>query len=52
VGLLGLFVIEEVLGGPGTDLLGILAALSPGGIIFALASLIVLIGVVTRFGRG
>jgi hypothetical protein len=52
VGLLGLFVIEEVLGGPGTDIIGILAALSPGGIIFALASLIVLIGVFTRFGRG
>jgi hypothetical protein len=52
VGLLGLFVVEEVLGGSGTDILGILAALSPGGIIFALASLIVLIGVFTRFGRG
>jgi hypothetical protein len=51
-GLLGLFVIEEVLGGPGTDILEVLAALSPGGIIFALASLIVLIGVSTRFGRG
>jgi hypothetical protein len=52
VGLLGLFVVEEVLGGTGTDIIGILAALSPGGIIFALASLIVLIGVFTRFGRG
>jgi hypothetical protein len=52
VGLLGLFVVEEVLGGPGTDILGILSALSPAGIIFALASLIVLIGVFTRIGRG
>jgi hypothetical protein len=51
-GLLALFVVEEVLNGPGTDVLGVLAALSPGGIIFALAALIVMIGTFTRFGRG
>jgi hypothetical protein len=52
VGLLALFFVDEVLNGPGTDVLAVLAALSPGGIIFALASLIVLIGTLTRFGRG
>jgi Double zinc ribbon len=52
VGLLALFVVVEVLGGPGTDILGVLAGLSPGGIIFALASLIVMIGAFTRLGRG
>jgi hypothetical protein len=51
IGLLVLFILVEVLGGPGTDLLGVLRELSPGGIIFALASLIVMIGVFTRFGR-
>jgi len=51
IGLLVLFVVVEVLGGVGTDLLGVLRDLSPGGIILALASLIVMIGVFTRFGR-
>jgi hypothetical protein len=51
IGLLALFVVVEVLGGTGTDLLGVLRGLSPGGIILALASLIVMIGVLTRFGR-
>ena len=51
VGLLVLFVVVEVFGGAGTDLLGVLRVLSPGGIIFALASLIVMIGIFTRFGR-
>ena len=52
VGLVAMFVVVEVLGGLGGDLLQMLAALSPGGIIFALASLIVVIGCLTRFGRG
>jgi hypothetical protein len=52
IGLLVLFVVVEVFGGSGDDVLRILAALSPAGIIFALASLIVMIGVLTRFGRG
>ena len=44
LGLLILFVVVEVLGGDGGDLLDMLAGLSPAGIIFALASLIVIIG--------
>ena len=52
IGLLALFVVVEVLSGPGTDILNVLAGLSPGGIIFALASLIVMIGAFTRLGRG
>ncbi|HEX5579288.1 MAG TPA: zinc ribbon domain-containing protein, partial [Candidatus Limnocylindria bacterium] len=52
IGLLALFVVVEVLGSDAGDLLGMLAALSPAGIIFALSSLIVIIGTLTRFGRG
>ena len=52
IGLLVLFVVVEVLGSDSGDLLGMLAALSPAGIIFALSSLIVIIGTLTRFGRG
>jgi hypothetical protein len=51
IGLLVLFVVVEILGGSGTDLLGVLRELSPGGIILALSSLIVMIGVFTRMGR-
>jgi Double zinc ribbon len=51
-GLLILFVVVEVLGSEAGDLLGMLAGLSPAGIIFALSSLIVIIGALTRFGRG
>jgi len=51
VGLAALFIVVEIAGGGGTDLPGVLRALSPAGIIFALASLIVLIGGITRFGR-
>jgi hypothetical protein len=52
LGLLILFVVVEVLGSDAGDLLGMLAGLSPAGIIFALSSLIVIIGTLTRFGRG
>ena len=52
LGLLVLFVVVEVLGSDAGDVLGMLAGLSPGGIIFALSSLIVIIGTLTRFGRG
>jgi Double zinc ribbon len=52
IGLLVLFIVVEVLGSDAGDLLGMLAALSPAGIIFALSSLIVIIGTLTRFGRG
>lgn len=51
VGLVVLFLVVEVFGGPGGDLLDMLRNLSPGGIIFMLASLIVLIGGLTRIGR-
>jgi hypothetical protein len=51
IGLLVLFVLVEIVGSGGTDLLGVMRLLSPAGIIFALASLIVLIGCITRFGR-
>jgi hypothetical protein len=51
VGLVIAFVIVEVGGTWGGDIVGLLRDLSPAGIIFFLASLIVLIGVLTRFGR-
>jgi hypothetical protein len=52
IGLAVLFVLVEVFGGPGGALIDILRALSPGGIIFLLAGLIVMIGALTRVGRG
>jgi hypothetical protein len=52
IGLALLFVVVEVFGGPGGGLIDILRALSPGGIIFLLAGLIVVIGALTRVGRG
>lgn len=51
VGLVVCFVIVEVAGGPSGDLVELLRAMTPGGIIFLLASLIVLIGDLTRFAR-
>jgi len=41
----------ELFGGPGGDLLSVLRSLSPGGIIFLLAGLIVAIGTLTRLWR-
>ncbi|MGH2456958.1 MAG: hypothetical protein ACRDHD_11965, partial [Candidatus Limnocylindria bacterium] len=52
IGLAVLFVVVELVGGPGGELLDVLRALTPGGIIFFLASLIVVIGSLTRIGRG
>jgi hypothetical protein len=52
VGLAILFVVVEVFGGPGGALIDILRNLTPGGIIFLLAGLIVVIGALTRVGRG
>ncbi|MBA3688861.1 MAG: zinc-ribbon domain-containing protein [Chloroflexi bacterium] len=49
--LVALFLVVELLGGPGGDLIGVLRALSPGGIIFLLAGLIVAIGTLTRLWR-
>lgn len=51
VGLAVLFVIVELLGNWDGDLVALLRLLTPAGIIFFLASLIALIGTLTRFGR-
>ena len=51
IGLAALFVVIEVLGNAGGPITELLRALTPGGIIFFLASLIVLIGTLTRFAR-
>jgi Double zinc ribbon len=51
VGLIVLFVMVEVAGSWHGDLVGMLRELSPAGIIFFLASLIALIGTLTRFAR-
>jgi hypothetical protein len=51
VGLIVLFVVVELAGNWSGDLVGMLRVLTPAGIIFMLASLIVLIGTLTRFGR-
>ena len=51
VGLIVLFLVVEVFGNWGGDIVGLLRELTPGGIILFLASLIVLIGTLTRFGR-
>ena len=51
VGLIVLFLVVEVLGNWGGDIVDLLRQLTPGGIILFLASLIVLIGTLTRFGR-
>jgi hypothetical protein len=51
VGLIVLFLVVEVFGNWSGDLVDLLRQLTPGGIILFLASLIVLIGTLTRFGR-
>ena len=51
VGLIVLFLIVEVIGGWSGGLVDVLRQLTPGGIILFLASLIVMIGTLTRFGR-
>jgi hypothetical protein len=51
LGLATLFLIVELLGEPGNDLVQVLRGLSPGGIIFLLAGLIVAIGSLTRLWR-
>ena len=52
LGLAILFLVVELLGGPGGDLVRVLRSLSPGGIIFMLSGLIVAIGALTRLWRG
>jgi len=51
VALIVLFLIVELAGNWDSDLVGMLRVLTPAGIIFFLASLIVVIGALTRFGR-
>jgi hypothetical protein len=51
LGLAILFVVVELVGGPGGDLVSVLRSLSPSGIIFLLAGLIVAIGSLTRLAR-
>ena len=51
VGLVVLFLVVEVFGNLGGDLVSMLRVLTPAGIIFFLAGLIVLIGTLTRFAR-
>jgi hypothetical protein len=51
LGLAVLFLVVELLSGPGGDVISILRGLSPGGIIFMLAGLIVAIGTLTRLWR-
>lgn len=51
LGLAVLFLIVELLGEPGGGLVQVLRGLSPGGIIFLLAGLIVSIGSMTRLWR-
>jgi hypothetical protein len=51
LGLAAMFLLVELLGGPGGDILQVLRSLSPGGIIFLLAGLIVAIGSLTRLWR-
>jgi hypothetical protein len=51
VGVVILFLVVEVGGAWGGDIVGLLRDLTPAGIIFFLAALIVNIGVLTRFGR-
>ena len=46
-----LFAVVEVGGNWSGDIVGMLRALSPAGIIFLLSALIVVIGTLTRFGR-
>lgn len=51
IGLIALFVVAELAASWSGDIVGLLRGLSPGGIIFLLASLIVLIGTLTRLAR-
>lgn len=52
IGVAVLFVLVEAGSGFGGDLLGMLRNLTAGGIILFLASLIAIIGILTRFARG
>lgn len=51
IGLALLFIVVEIGGAWGGDLVAMAKTLTPGGIIFLLASLIVILGTLTRFAR-
>jgi hypothetical protein len=51
VGLIALFIVLEIAGNWSGDIVSVLRLISPAGIIFLLAGLIVLIGCATRFAR-
>jgi hypothetical protein len=51
IGLAALFVLVELLGAQGGEITAFLRSLSPGGIIYLLAALIAVIGILTRFAR-
>ena len=51
VGLILLFVVAELAANWGGDIVALLRDLTPAGIIFFLAGLIIVIGTLTRFGR-
>ena len=51
VGLILLFVVVELAANWGGDIVAMLRDLTPAGIIFFLAGLIIVIGTLTRFGR-
>jgi len=51
VGLIAMFLMLEIAGNWSSDIVSVLRLISPAGIIFLLAGLIVLIGCATRFAR-
>ena len=51
IGLIAMFVMLEIAGNWSSDFVSVLRLISPAGIIFLLAGLIVLIGCATRFAR-
>jgi len=51
IGLIAMFLILEIAGNWSSDIVSVLRLISPAGIIFLLAGLIVLIGCATRFAR-
>lgn len=51
LGLVVLFLLLEIAGNYSSDVVSVLRVISPAGIIFLLAGLIVLIGCATRFAR-
>ena len=51
IGLIAMFLMLEIAGNWSSDIVSVLRLISPAGIIFLLAGLIVLIGCATRFAR-